>query len=247
MKPWGWLAAGTCLYVVSLLASAPARLLDASLDEASKGHLRLASAEGTLWSGNGLAELRDEAGGRRWAAPLSWRFRPAALLAGRLDFGLATDPPVSVSAMSVSRSKIWFSGLDIRLPAATLAAGLPDMAAWGVSGEIRLVADRLEFGPGLSAGSLTLHWQAAGSSLSPVSPLGDYTLDVKGEGQGWQASLRTTAGPLQVSGQGAWRPGTDARFEATAVVPPALRAELSPFLRLLASERSDGHFHWQLR
>ena len=247
MKAWAWLAAGTCLYAVSLLALAPARLLDARLDETSNDHLRLASSEGTLWSGNGLAELRDQTGSRRWAAPLSWRLRPAALLAGRLDFELATDPPVSVSAMSVSRSKIGFSGVDIRLPAATLAAGLPDMAGWGVAGEIRLVADQLAFGPGQTAGGLTLHWQAAGSSLSPVSPLGDYALDVKGQDHGWQASLRTTAGPLQISGEGAWRPGADARFEATAVVPPALRAELSPFLRLLASERSDGQFHWQLR
>lgn len=246
MKARAWLAAGTCLYAVALVALAPARLLDAQLDAASKGHLRLAAAEGTLWSGQGVAELRDEAGGRRWAAPLAWRLRPASLLAGRLDYQLATEPPTLLTAMSVSRSRIGLSGVDIHIPAATLAAGIPDLAAWGIDGEIRVVADRLDFGPGLAAGSLTLHWQAAGSSLSPVSPLGDYALDVQGLDQGWRASLRTTAGPLQISGQGAWRPGADPRFEATAVVPPALRAELAPFLRLLAVERSDGRFEWQL-
>lgn len=247
MKAWAWLAAGTGFYALSLLVFAPARLLDARLDEASGGHLRLASPEGTLWSGRGVAELRDAAGGRRWAAPLAWRLRPAALLAGRMDFALATDPPASISAMSLSRSRIGLSGVDIRLPAATLAAGIPHMSAWGVDGEIRLVADQLEFGPGQAAGSLTLHWQAAGSALSPVSPLGDYALDVQGQDQGWQARLRTTAGPLQISGQGIWQPGADPRFEATAVVPPALRAQLAPFLRLLAVERSDGRFEWRLQ
>ncbi|GGA86903.1 hypothetical protein GCM10011521_26690 [Arenimonas soli] len=247
MKPWAWLAAGTFLYVVSLIVFAPAQLLDAKLDQASKGHLRLVSPEGTLWSGRGRAELRDQAGNRRWAAPLAWRLRPSALLAGRMDFELATDPPASLSAMSLSRSRIALSGVDIRLPAATLAAGIPDMAAWGVAGEIRLVADSLAFGPGLAAGSATVHWQAAGSSLSPVSPLGDYALDVQGLDGGWRGSLRTTAGPLQISGQGAWQPGAHPRFEATAVVPAARRAELAPFLRLLAVERSDGRFEWQLR
>ncbi|GAB2664033.1 type II secretion system protein N [Arenimonas aestuarii] len=247
MKPWAWLAMGTCLYVVSLMVFAPARLLDAKLDQASKGHLRLASPEGTLWSGSGVAELHDQAGGRRWAAAVAWRMRPAALLAGRLDFELATDTPASLSAMSLSRSKIGLYGVDIRMPAATLAAAIPDMAAWGVAGEIRLVTDSLEFGPGLAAGSVTVHWRAAGSSLSPVSPLGDYALDVQGLDQGWRASLRTTAGPLQVSGQGAWQSGADPRFEATAVVPPALRTQLAPFLRLLAVERSDGRFDWRLQ
>ena len=169
MKAWAWLAAGTCLYAVSLLALAPARLLDARLDETSNGHLRLASSEGTLWSGNGLAELRDQTGSRRWAAPLSWRLRPAALLAGRLDFELATDPPVSVSAMSVSRSKIGFSGVDIRLPAATLAAGLPDMAGWGVAGlrpglslaPVRGQADWID-------GDVTVHPMAWGGYAVPT-------------------------------------------------------------------------------
>lgn len=247
MKPWTWLAAGTGCYALSLLVLAPARLLDARLDEASDGHLRLASPEGTLWSGRGVAELRDQAGGRRWAAPLAWRLRPAALLAGRMDFDLATDPPASLSTMSLSRSRIGLSGVDIRLPAATLAAGIPHMADWDVDGEIRLVADSLEFGPELAAGSVTVHWRGAGSVLSPVSPLGDYALDVQGLDQGWRASLRTTAGPLQVSGQGAWRPGARPQFEATATVPPALRAELAPFLRLLAAERSDGRFEWQMQ
>ncbi len=247
MKPWAWLASGTCLYLVSLAALAPARLLDAKLDEASAGHVRLVATTGTLWAGQGMAELRDQSGARRWAAPLAWRLRPGPLLLGRLDYQLATGADASLQALSVSRSRVELSGLDIRVPAASLAQGIPDMAPWGLAGELRLVSDRLGFGPGVAAGGMTLHWQAAGSALSPVSPLGDYALEVLGQEQGWQANLRTLAGPLQLSGQGAWRPGAPAQFEASAVVPPALRAELAPFLRLVASERGEGHFQWRLQ
>lgn len=247
MKPWAWLVSGACLFMASMAVLAPARLLDAPLAGASAGHLRLAAAEGTLWSGRGIAELRDETGARRWAAPLAWRLRPVSLLAGRLRYELSTDPDAALSSLSVSFSQVELSGLDIRMPAASLAAGIPDMAPWGMTGELRLSANRLGFGPGFADGNATVQWRGAGSALAPVSPLGDYTLDIRGLGRDWQANLRTLAGPVQLSGNGGWRPGSKARFEATAVVDPSQRARLAPFLRLLASERGEGHFHWQLR
>lgn len=247
MKRWAWLTAGLGLYAVSLAALAPAWLLDALLDDASAGRVRLASAAGTIWSGQATAELRDDTGGSRWTAPLAWRLLPASLLAGRLDYRLVTAPETSLSAMSVSRSRVEFSGVDIRMPAARLAAALPAAAPWGVDGEVRLLADRVAFGPAHAAGSITVHWLAAGSTLSPVSPLGDYALEIAGDAQGWRARLHTLAGPVQLSGQGAWRSGDRPAFEATAEVPPALRDELAPFLRLVAIERADGRFEWRLR
>ena len=52
--------------------------------------------------------------------------------------------------------------------------------------------------------------QPLSGALAPVSPLGDYTLDIRGLGRDWQANLRTLAGPVQLSGNGGWRPGSSA-------------------------------------
>lgn len=247
MKPWPWLAGGLGLYAVALAVLAPAWLLDAALDDASAGRLRLASPEGTVWSGRATAELRDDGGGRRWSAPLSWRWQPAALLAGRLDYRLGTGPAASLSAVSVTRSRVEFSGVDIRMPAARLAEAIPALAPWGVGGELQLRADRLAFGPAHAAGGFTVHWRAAGSTLSPVSPLGDYALEVEGRDQAWRARLHTLAGPLQLDGHGGWRSGDRPAFEATAVVPAPLRDQLAPFLRMVAIERGEGRFEWRLQ
>ncbi|PZO06669.1 MAG: hypothetical protein DCF27_12315 [Lysobacteraceae bacterium] len=247
MKPWLWLAGGSGLYAMALAAFAPASLLDAMLADASNGRFRLASAEGTMWSGQAITELRDAAALTRWAAPVAWRLRPAALLAGRLEYRLSTRPPASLSGVSLSWSRVELTGVDIRLPAAALASGVPALAPWGMGGELQLVADRLDFGPAHAGGSATMHWRSADSALAPVSPLGDYELQFEGRDQAWLARLRTITGPLQLSGEGRWRPGDPPAFEASMIVPPENRQVLSPFLRLIAVERSDGSFDWRLR
>jgi len=43
----------------ALIVLAPATLIDARLERASDGRLRLAEASGTLWSGAGQIEMRD--------------------------------------------------------------------------------------------------------------------------------------------------------------------------------------------
>ena len=246
MKRGARLGLGLGLYVLALAAFAPAQWLDARLGEASAGHLRLAAARGTLWSGQARAELRDASGTTAWAAPVAWRLRPAGLLGGRLDYAVSTGPGTWLSAISLSRSHVQLQDLDIRVPAATLAAAVPALSAWGLGGDVRVSATQLGFGPAQASGGASLRWSSASSRLSPVSPLGDYALDVEGQGRHWQAHLHTLAGPLELSGDGEWQPGSRPRFEAIATAPASVRGELAPFLRLVAVERGDGRFSWRL-
>ena len=51
MKRLAVLAAVVLLLLAAFAAFAPATLLDARLDAATQGHLRLADASGTVWSG----------------------------------------------------------------------------------------------------------------------------------------------------------------------------------------------------
>ena len=51
MKRLAWLGLALGLYAIALAVTAPATLVDASLERATKGSLRLAEAKGTVWSG----------------------------------------------------------------------------------------------------------------------------------------------------------------------------------------------------
>ena len=104
MKRWIALAVGVIAYFIALMAMAPATLIDASLERATNGRLRLAQAEGTVWSGSGKIEIRDAAGRRGIAKELSWRVLPVSLLRARLVCEVGIGQPASTFPVSVSFS-----------------------------------------------------------------------------------------------------------------------------------------------
>lgn len=243
---WRLLATGSLAYAVALAAMLPATLADTALRSASDGRLRVTGAHGTLWSGAGQLEMRDTHGGAGFAKRLAWRVQPAALLRGRLAYAFSLDDVGRPFKVSVSWSRFTIEDAALRLPAAALGLGLPTLAPLGLSGDLHLRIPQFSFEDGAARGSAALQWQSAASALSPVSPLGDYELQLVGEGRAVHATLHTRQGPLQLDGQGVWTRGARPVFLATAQMPPEVRARLAPFLRLIAVERQDGIFEMRI-
>ena len=131
--------------------------------------------------------------------------------------------------------------------AAALGLGMPKLAPFRLTGEVRVDIPRLSLQRGRADGDATLRWRAAGSALTPVSPLGDYEVHFKAVGPAVHAELRTLAGPLQLDGKGTWANGAAPSFLATARVPPQHREQLAPLFRLIAVERGAGIFELQTR
>jgi len=208
--------------------------------------MRLAEARGTLWSGAGQIEIRDLKLRTGIARNVVWRVRPAHLLRGKLLYEVALGHQVKRFPVTISLSRIEVADADINLPAAVLGLGAPKLAALELAGDVLLHVARLSFGRGTIQGNGTLQWRGAGSSLTPVSPLGDYELRFEGNGAAMRASLRTLKGPLQLDGEGSWSGGNPA-FVGTARVPPQYRQQLVPLLQLIAVERSDGSFTLHLK
>lgn len=247
MRRRRWLAIGLGVYGIALLVMAPATLLDARLRDASAGRLRLAEAEGTLWSGSALLELRDADGRAGLAMPLVWRFRPSALLRARLGYDVVLEQAAKPIPVAIAWSRIEITDADIQFPAAALGYLAPTLAPLGLTGDMHLLVPKLSMSRTATRGSATLQWRAAASALSPVSPLGEYALQMQGEGTVVRATLSTLQGPLQLRGQGAWGDGRKPVFLATAQMPPEIAPKLAPFLRLIAVEQGDGSFQWQLK
>ena len=247
MRKWRLLGFGIGVYAFGLIVAAPATLIDAGLQQASEGRLRLAEARGTLWSGTGQIEIRDANRRTGIAKNIAWRVLPAYLPRGKLLYEVALDHAVKHFPVTISLSRIEVADADINLPAAALGLAVPKLVPLGLTGDMLLHVARLAFERGAIQGNATLQWRAAGSAFTPVSPLGDYELRFEGDGSAVRASLRTLQGPLQLDGQGSWTSGRNPLFQGTARIPPQHQQQLAPLLRLIAIERGAGSFELQLK
>jgi general secretion pathway protein N len=244
---WPALAFGLGVYAAALVALAPASLIDGRVAQASGGRLRLAEARGSLWAGSGWIEVRDAGGRSGIAKPVAWRVLPGSLLRGLLaaEIRLGRDDRPFSLAVSLHGIEIADAGVD--LPAAALGLGVPKLAPLRLTGEVRVDIPRLSMERGRADGDATLRWRAAGSALTPVSPLGEYEVHFKAVGPAVHAELRTLAGPLQLEGRGAWASGNPPSFLATARIPAQHQEQLSPLFRLIAVERGAGTFELQIK
>ena len=246
MKRWQLIAIGLIIYTVAVIATAPATLIDARLQHASHGRLRLAEAHGTLWSGSGQIEIRDSAGRIGVAKDLAWRFLPESFLRGRLVCEVGLDQSAKRFPVTISLSRIEVANADVSLPATVLGLGLPKLAPLGLTGDVLLHVASLTIERKEMQGNATLLWRDAGSVLTPISPLGDYELRLDGEGATVHAYLRTIQGPLRLEGKGSWANGNNPVFLATAQVAAEYQQQLAPLLRLIAVERGEGSFELRL-
>lgn len=247
MNPRRLIAIGLAVFTSAVVVSAPATLMDAVLERISRGKLRLVEAQGTLWSGAGRIEIRDPGGRAGVAKDLAWRVLPASLLRGHLVCDVRMEQGDKPFPVTISLSRIELANADIRLPAAALGLGVPKLAPLGLTGELWLHVASLAIEAERTRGRVTMQWRDAGSVLTPIAPLGDYELNLDGDGAMVQALLRTLQGPLQLDGKGAWASGANPDFLAIARISPQHERQLGPLLRLIAVERSAGSFELQIK
>ena len=239
---WTAPALGLGAFAAALIAFAPATLVDARLERASGGRLRLAEAQGSLWSGAGWIEIRDAHGRAGVARRLAWRVLPGSLLRARLVAEVELDQAARPFPVTISLSRIEIADAGISVPAAVLGLGMPRIAPLRLTGDVLVDIPRLSVGRGRMDGDATLKWRAAGSALAPIAPLGDYEVRFKAVGPAVHVALRTLEGPLQLDGKGTWSNGAPPSFLVTALVPPQHREQLAPLLGLIAVERGAGRF-----
>jgi general secretion pathway protein N len=243
----GAFTAGLGVFAATLIVLAPATLIDALLERASNGRLRLAEAQGSLWSGAGWIEIRDADGRAGVAKRLAWRVLPGSLLRGHLAAEVELDHAARPFPVTLSLSRIQIADAAIRLPAAALGLGMPRLAPLRLTGEVLVNIPHLSIERGRMDGDATLQWRAAGSALTRISPLGDYEVRFKVAGPDMHAALSTLEGPLQLEGKGTWSNGAPSSFLATARVAAQHQEQLAPLLRLIAVERGAGIFDLQLK
>ncbi len=215
-----WAVTGAALGLAAGLAwFAPATWLARAVKTASGGHVLLAEARGTIWSGHAVAVLTGGPGSR-----------DAAALPGRLewDFGWTTKGLAlrlrHACCLSGEQELVLRPGLgrwSIVVPASPQALGHWP-AAWlaglgtpwntlQLMGSLRLMSSGMQLenvrGRWRIDGRVGLDLSDIASSVSTLPVLGSYRLDVAGDaehGEGARLSLSTLSGALRLQGQGQW-------------------------------------------
>lgn len=232
---------GLWLYASFLVFTAPATLLDRSLDEFSAGRIRLVAAQGTLWTGSGQIELRDAVDAAVHSVDVRWQPDSSAWLSAQVGWRVEFAGQSQPLWLAAGLRRIELQDLNLDLPAAAAAAAMPAAAGYGLGGQLHVQAERFAFGTD-AGGSASVQWQGASTLLAPVAPLGSYDLAVTATGSDFALRLRTLAGPLQLDGQGTVIAGAGLQYHIAATLPAAEREQLEPFLQLVAVEAADGSY-----
>ena len=251
-----WGAWGVALgLLLGSVACAPAGWLAWVLSDASHDHVLLADARGTVWRGDAVLVLSAGSGSRdatvlpgrlAWTLSLGWSGVHLAVL----------EDCCMQQAMQVTVRPGW-GGMRVQLQSQAAAAGEGELGHWPAAllGGWGTPWNTLQLGgqirastPGLSLqwtqgrmqvqGSAQVNFSHLASSLTPLSEMGSYELDVQGDAQGQlQVSLRTLEGMLELTGEGAMT-ATGMRFRGQAQSSDPTSPALDNVLNIIG--RRDG-------
>jgi len=197
---------------VVALAWAPASWLDAIADRLTGGKLRLAEASGSIWRGSGRliwadtgesAQSRLSLAGVALPGRVHWQLAPLPLVLGLVEASVRVDGMAQAVALQGSWREIRLGNGRLELPRIELGSlGSP----WNTvrpAGAVTLEWSNIMLGPQRFEGGIGIELRNVASALSAVRPLGDYRIDVQGQGAQATIVMKTIDGALTLTGQGA--------------------------------------------
>lgn len=230
--------AGVFFYLFFLLAWMPAEVVARLVAERSQQRVFLLDPQGTAWKGSASQVVLTSSGEQIMLPKFSWNTRLDRLIRGQIAAELALGNE-SHALVATTPSSIALEDASVTLPAQLLTFAMPSLAVWQPSGDLKLDTKRLLVRKDGAEGQGTLLWQRAGTRLSRIQPLGDYSVNMDGKKDQLGFSVTTLSGSLQLNGQGVWRSKTDWEFNGQARADQGKQAELGDLLKLI-SRRSEG-------
>jgi general secretion pathway protein N len=226
--------AGIATFVIGLIISFPARVAYLWF---APGELKLSGISGSVWHGKAA---QGTAGGI-YLADINWRFRPLALLSGKLEFAsnskLASGFFDANVAVGVGGS-LMLSNVAGAMPLDTLAGVLP---LTGIEGDVSVQFEEIIIENGVpveATGTLNIA-NLISRYLSPMR-LGDYRAEFQTQDDGISGSVESTSGVLKVAGT--IKLGSDRNyvFLGKVAAKPTAPINIAQQLQLLGSPDSEG-------
>lgn len=243
-----YLALGLVSYAIFLVVLLPGGWLSWGVARLSSNRVLLDDGRGTIWHGSGHLFVRDVKGAAQDLGRAEWRFDTLQLLLLRGQVRLRTSGPQS-DIFATLRVTPW--GLSLNDTRLSASAGLASTfyapaGLFSPQGLLRLRTDQLTFGRTGLQGNAEIYWDKAG--LFTVQPLGNYRLDLSGNGKQATLRLATVDGALELSGQGGWQVIGNGQLQLTGIAQAKQRSEeLQPVLRLMGRDLGGGRRAFTLR
>lgn len=242
----GYLATGIAGLLFCLIAYIPAPLLHHWLQDDWDDQVRVFGVGGQLWRGHAA---RINVAGIELRA-VEWRWRPQALLVGRISHRLSAQtvsgPMQAVVSSPLLGRSLRIGSLQGSLPVEQMGQGI-GLPVLPFSGELRLDLDRLQLRDGRP-------WLAEGradlvnlgfSFTSPPVTLGNYRAVMTTRNKTIQLEIGTDGGQLEVSGKG--EVSRDGGYVLDLTLRPQATAP-APLINLLRTlGRPDAGGAYQLK
>lgn len=233
---------GIGLYVASLIATAPASMMEWLLARLTHNRIALVQPEGGFWHGkarNLMVKTSD--GGLRSVGSVSWEILLLPLLKLELaaKVEMAEGQNNSSGIIAAGFGKLRLRQMRATMPISLLTEFMPAWQTWKPNGALNLRTDEFAISQQGVRGAAELEWRNASLGLSQVNPLGDYRVNIQGGQKIAQISVSTISGVLHLVGKGEWSNQDGLSFRGTALGEPSKKAELRDLLRLLGSEQSN--------
>ncbi len=230
-------------YVVFLISTIPAPWVSWSISRVTEGRINLSEPSGSLWHGKAELFVVYSRASPLAVGETAWHVNPLCLLSARLCVELSTSGS-AIRLRGVFGLSPWeFELRDVsaNFPADVAGKLFPGVGVFSPKGQIHFNTGTLRIERNGMYGTADIQWREAGSELSSVQPLGDYRLDIRGEGKIAHLKLATLHGDLLLNGQGRWEIGNDGKFQFVGNAKPrARRLDLEPLLMLLGRDQGGG-------
>jgi len=239
---------GAVAYLVFLAANLPAAWFGYALERSSGGEVALGDPRGTVWKGQGTLAMRS-AGSFRSVVDVQWRCNPLSIFTGRLSVTLSGEAPgANLRAnLGFGLRSVRLQNVEASVPVAALEPAIPGAAFVKPEGRVRILAESLEIGPASVRGAASVEWSDAG--MSGIARIGDYRLQITGNGDSATVRLSTLRGDLRMNGNGEWRAAQPrvVQMRGVAEASPE-RKDLEPLLQLIsgAGSGSSRQFGWTM-
>lgn len=234
-----WAAVLALLFLMSLVMSAPARLLSHIVPPEQ---LLISGLAGTVWQGSASSVLVRLPQGYFQLGAVQWSLQPLSLLLLAPHLTVSSEwGNQTFSGELVLRGQRDFDVLNAEGQLAAIL--LSRFAPVSVVGMFNLQLDRLELRQGLPHSALgRLVWQDSGwQSVRGLVPLGSYALDFEQiPEEALRGQVITLAGPLQASGS---LELNDRRYEVDVLLgtEDVMDSQLQSMLSLIAVPEEGGY------
>lgn len=229
-------------FIIVLLVTAPASLLDGIIQHMSHHRLSLANCQGTIWRGSATPLFLNGKNSSIALHTVHWSLRPQALLQGQIKAVMSWDDLESRTPMQIalSRNSVILTDVLLQIPAEVISELSPFLKPAQFNGSLTIESPHLAYTDNHLQGSATARWNQAGSAMSAVHPLGNYRIDIAAAQDSLRATLTTQSGVLLLGGQGNWSPQQGFHFNGTATAAADAQPALSELLHHLGPEVSSS-------